>query len=177
MQTDNNNTEIELLAIDNLKTGWGQLFMRAENGTPYGEFIGKRPYPTQFWQQVDIWIKGYTKAQSENQRLQSLNDELKKDVELFKNAHNMECTVTNLQRDEMDSLKEKLAAVSFDLQCAATDKLELEQRNDTLVEALDNLLLASLGTYNYLQENGTDAAYLKTCIDEAKAAIEANSKK
>lgn len=81
-------------------------------------------------------------------------DKLVKDMEAFKIAHNNEAQYSSLLKDENDHLKE---------------------RNDTLKEALDNLLLASSGTYNYLQENGTEAAYLKNCIDEAKAAIEANN--
>jgi len=54
---------IEKIAINNLKSGWGQLFLKANDGTPYGKFIAERPYPTNFWKQVDVWVSGFNERQ------------------------------------------------------------------------------------------------------------------
>jgi len=59
---EDKEVDIEKTAIIALRKGWGQLFMRADDGSPYGEFIGKRPYPTNFWHDVDVWIMGYKAA-------------------------------------------------------------------------------------------------------------------
>lgn len=54
--------KIEELAIQQNRKGWSHLFMRAENGSPYGKFCSTRPIPKFFWQQVDDWIAGYKYA-------------------------------------------------------------------------------------------------------------------
>ena len=47
--------------------------------------------------------------------------ELQEQVELFKNAHNMECTVTSLQRDENTSLKETIASLEAEIKELKSD--------------------------------------------------------
>lgn len=45
--------EIEKIAIQQNKKGWGQLFLTT------GKFIGKRPYPKKYWLQIDTWAAGF----------------------------------------------------------------------------------------------------------------------
>lgn len=66
--------DVEKLAIESIKKGWGQLFMRDDKDNPYGKFIGERPYPTKFWHDIDIWVEAYKAAQSLNEKKYSEED-------------------------------------------------------------------------------------------------------
>ncbi|HEY5391573.1 MAG TPA: hypothetical protein VIJ57_05635 [Hanamia sp.] len=57
--------EIEKLAIEENKKGWGQLFLKG-NDTPYGKFLAVRPFPVKFWKQIDLWVSGYKAAIQQN---------------------------------------------------------------------------------------------------------------
>jgi len=66
--------DVEKLAIESIKKGWGQLFMRDDKGNPYGKFIGERPYPTKFWHDIDKWVEGFKAAQSLNEKKYTLSE-------------------------------------------------------------------------------------------------------
>jgi len=104
---DNNNTESKefiYIPIDDQT-------QKEANEYAHG-FVDSVPAFMGYVEGVKVERRKNLTLQSENQRLSTLNDELKKQIE----------------------------RVSFDLQCAATDKLEIEKRNDSLVEALKGII-------------------------------------
>ncbi len=134
MEQNKNITPTEKIAIDSLKTGWGQLFHRAENGPPYGEFIGQRPYPTKFWQQVDIWCKGFDARQS-------IKDAAISELMIEKEALSNKLTQLKEENERLRNSVDAFEAWKLSYQNGVL--LPLEQRNKQLEEALSMIKKAT----------------------------------
>jgi hypothetical protein len=102
--------DVEKLAINANKKGWGHLFMRTDDGKPYGEFIAKRPYPTFFWDAVDGWIAGYKAAQPKKYTEEDFKKGLSEAFKASQEGY-------NITADEIiQSIKPKIESIELEME-------------------------------------------------------------